>query len=103
MNKSTKSGEDHLDVMRKISKNPNLSQRSLAKELGFSLGKLNYCLKELKSKGFIKISNFSKSKNKIKYIYVLTPGGISEKTKLTIRFMKRKMQEFDELKKEISD
>ena len=101
MNKSTKNGQDHLDVMRKISKNPNLSQRSLAKELGFSLGKLNYCLKELKLKGFVKISNFNKSKNKIKYIYVLTPGGISEKTKLTIRFMKRKMQEYDELKKEI--
>ena len=89
--------------MRKIGKNPNLSQRDLAEELGFSLGKLNYCLKELKVKGFIKMNNFKKSKNKMRYIYVLTPGGITEKTKLTINFMKRKMKEYDELKKEIND
>ena len=87
--------------MRKIGKNPNLSQRDLAVELGFRLGKLNYCLKELKVKGFIKMNNFKKSKNKMRYIYVLTPGGITEKTKLTINFMKRKMKEYDELKKEI--
>ena len=103
MNKSTKNKQDQLNVMRKIGKNPNLSQRDLAEELGFSLGKLNYCLKELKVKGFIKMNNFKKSKNKMKYIYVLTPGGIAEKTKLTINFMKRKMQEYDELKREISD
>jgi len=103
MNKSTKNNQDQLNVMRKIGKNPNLNQRDLAEELGFSLGKLNYCLKELKIKGFIKMNNFKKSKNKMKYIYVLTPGGIAEKTKLTINFMKRKMQEYDELKREISD
>ena len=103
MNKSTKNSQDQLNVMRKIGKNPNLNQRDLAEELGFSLGKLNYCLKELKIKGFIKMNNFKKSKNKMKYIYVLTPGGITEKTKLTINFMKRKMQEYDELKREISD
>ena len=89
--------------MRKIGKNPNLNQRDLAEELGFSLGKLNYCLKEHKIKGFIKMNNFKKSKNKMKYIYVLTPGGITAKTKLTINFMKRKMQEYDELRKEIND
>ena len=103
MNKSTKNNQDQLNVMRKIGKNPNLNQRDLAEELGFSLGKLNYCLKELKIKGFIKMNNFKKSKNKMKYIYVLTPGGITEKTKLTVNFMKRKMQEYDELKREISD
>ena len=103
MNKSTKNNQDQLNVMRKIGENPNLNQRDLAEELGFSLGKLNYCLKELKIKGFIKMNNFKKSKNKMKYIYVLTPGGIAAKTKLTINFMKRKMQEYNELKKEIAD
>ena len=103
MNKSTKNSQDQLNVMRKIGKNPNLTQRDLAYQLGFSLGKLNYCLKELKIKGFIKMNNFKKSKNKMKYIYVLTPGGIAARTKLTMNFMKRKMQEYDELKKEIND
>ena len=103
MNKSRKNNQDQLNVMRKIVEYPNLSQRDLAAKLGFSLGKLNYCLKELKVKGFVKINNFKKSKNKIKYIYVLTPGGIAEKTNLTINFMKRKIQEYNELKKEIAD
>ena len=93
--------QDYLNLLRKIKKNPESSQRELAEELGFSLGKLNYCLKALKSKGLIKIDNFRKNPNKINYIYVLTPKGISEKTKLTIGFMKRKMKEYDELKKEI--
>ena len=101
MNRESKNNQDQLNVMRKIGENRNLTQRDLADELGFSLGKLNYCLKELKNKGFIKMNNFRKSKNKIKYIYILTPGGITAKTKLTINFMKRKMQEYDELKKEL--
>ncbi len=103
MNKSIKNNQDQLNVMRKIGANSNLTQRDLAEELGFSLGKLNYCLRELKNKGFIKMNNFRKSKQKIKYIYVLTPGGISAKTKLTINFMKRKMKEYDELKKELDE
>ena len=103
MNKSRKNSQDQLNVMRKIGKNTNLPQRDLAAELGFSLGKINYCLEELKVKGFIKMNNLKKSKNKIKYMYVLTPGGIIAKTKLTINFMKRKMQEYDELKKEIAN
>ena len=103
MNKSKKNNQDQLNVMRKIVEHPNLSQRDLAAKLGFSLGKLNYCLKELKVKGFVKMNNFKKSKNKMKYIYILTPGGIAAKTKLTINFMKRKMQEYNELKKEIAD
>ena len=93
--------QDHFNVLRRIQKNPKSSQRKLAEELGFSLGKLNYCLKALRSKGLIKIENFRKNPNKSNYIYVLTPKGISEKTKLTINFMKRKMNEYDELKKEL--
>ena len=93
--------QDHFNVLRKINSKPKSTQRELAVELGFSLGKLNYCLKALKNKGLIKIKNFEKNPNKLNYIYVLTPRGISEKTKLTLNFMKRKMKEYDELKKEI--
>ena len=93
--------EEYLNIIRKISKDSNISQREISTELGISLGKVNYCLRALKEKGFIKIKNFKKSENKMKYFYVLTPKGISEKTKITIRFMKQKMREYDELKKEI--
>ena len=93
--------QDQFDVLRKINKNPKSTQRQLAEELGFSLGKLNYCLKALKEKGLIKINNFHNNPNKIGYVYILTPKGISEKTKLTLNFMKRKMKEYDELKREI--
>lgn len=93
--------QDHFNVLRKIQKKPESTQRELAEELGFSLGKLNYCLKALKVKGFIKIANFKRNPNKINYFYVLTPKGIAEKTKLTINFMQLKMKEYDELKKEI--
>ena len=94
--------QDHFNVLRKIDNKPKATQRELAEELGFSLGKLNYCLKALKAKGLIKIKNFGKNPNKINYIYILTPKGISEKTKLTLNFMKLKMKEYDELKKEIN-
>tara|TARA_B100000029_G_C16772676_1_gene666172 strand:- start:117 stop:431 length:315 start_codon:yes stop_codon:yes gene_type:complete len=97
-----KEDQDYLNILRKIRKNPSFSQRKLANELGFSLGKLNYCLKALKGKGLIKIDNFKKNPNKLNYIYVLTPKGIAAKTKLTINFMKRKMVEYDELKKELN-
>jgi len=93
--------EDYFQILRKIQKNKNLSQRSLANELGFSLGKLNYCLKALKEKGLIKIQNFKKNPSKINYIYALTPKGIAEKSTLTLNFMKRKLQEYEELKKEM--
>ena len=95
--------QDHFEVLRKIKSNPNSSQRELANELGFSLGKLNYCLKALKDKGLIKIGNFKINPNKLCYAYILTPKGISTKTKLTLNFMKKKMQEYDELKKEIEE
>ena len=93
--------QDHFNVLRKIKSKPQSTQRELANELGFSLGKLNYCLNALKVKGLIKIRNFEKNPNKINYIYVLTPKGIAAKTKLTLNFMKQKMKEYDELKKEI--
>jgi len=94
---------DHFNVLRKIKSKPNSTQRELAEELGFSLGKLNYCLQALKKKGLVKISNFQKNPNKLSYAYILTPKGISQKTKLTINFMKRKMKEYDELKSEIEE
>lgn len=92
---------DQFNTLRKIKSKPNSSQRELAYELGFSLGKLNYCLKALKGKGLIKIKNFQKNPNKIGYAYILTPKGLRQKTKLTLNFMKRKMKEYDELKSEI--
>ena len=95
-----KNNQDQLNLLRKISSNENFSQRDLAKELGFSLGKLNYCIKSLNKKGLIKIKNFKKNPNKLSYVYLVTPKGINEKAKLTINFMKRKMKEYDELKKE---
>ena len=96
-----KDSQDHFNVLRTIEKNPNSTQRELAGNLGFSLGKFNYCLKALKKKGLVKINNFRNNKNKLNYIYILTPKGIKEKTSLTLNFMKIKMKEYDELKKEI--
>ena len=96
-----KNSQDHFNVLRKINKKTNSSQREIAEELGFSLGKLNYCLKSLQKKGLIKLQNFQKKKNKISYLrYVITPKGLVERTRLTINFMDRKMKEYDELKKE---
>ena len=94
--------QDHFEVLRKIDKNPQTSQRKMAQDLGFSLGKLNYCLKALQGKGLVKIKNFQNKPNKINYIkYMITPKGITLRTKLTINFMKRKMGEYDELKEEL--
>ena len=100
MKKKTKEN-DHFNLLREINKKPKASQRELAKATGFSLGKLNYCIKALISKGLIKINNFEKSSNKINYFYVLTPKGLSRKTNLTINFMRRKMKEYEELQKEL--
>ena len=97
-----KNNPDHFNVLRKIQNKSKTTQRKLAEELGFSLGKLNYCLKALKDRGLIKITNFTKNPNKANYVYILTPRGISAKYKLTLNFMKLKMQEYDELKKEIN-
>ena len=95
-----KNEDDQFNILRSISKNPGASQRNISKNLGLSLGKVNYCLQALKQKGLIKISNFRKSEDKLKYAYVITPRGFTEKANLTVKFMKRKMQEYDELKKE---
>ena len=100
MNNPKKETESQFAVLRKIGDNTKISQRKMAKELGFSLGKLNYCIRELKKKGLIKIHNFEKSPKKMKYLYLLTPKGITSKTILTINFMKRKMKEYDQLKVE---
>tara|TARA_B100001057_G_C22227374_1_gene710631 strand:+ start:50 stop:370 length:321 start_codon:yes stop_codon:yes gene_type:complete len=94
--------EEYLKLLRKINKDPEISQRNLSNELDMSLGKINYCLKALKTKGLIKIKNFKKSKEKIGYLYYLTPKGIAEKTNITIKFMKLKMKEYDELKNELN-
>ena len=96
-----KDNQDYLNLLREIDKKPNAAQRELAGDLGFSIGKLNYCLNALKDKGLVKMKNFSKNKTKLDYVYILTPKGITEKTKLTIVFMKKKMKEYDELKKEL--
>ena len=85
---------DNFNVLRKLDKEPSITQRELSSKLGISLGKINYCLKELRKKGLIKISNFKKNKNKINYVYLLTPKGIAAKTKLTINFMKIKLKEY---------
>ena len=97
--------EELFNTLRRLNSNSGKikTQRGLAAELGFSLGKLNYCLKELKKKGLVKIKNFKNNKNKLNYIYILTPKGIAHKTNLTFIFMKRKMQEYEDLKKELED
>jgi len=102
VNFRNKNDEEFFAILRTISKKSKLSQRLMAQELGLSLGKLNYCIKELKKKGLIKMRNFKKNKKKTNYFYILTPKGIASKTNLTINFMKRKMKEYDELKSEIN-
>ena len=98
-----KNTENHFEVLRRIKKAPELTQRKLAADLGFSLGKLNYCVRALNQKGLIKIQHLKKRKDKINYVkkYVLTKKGIDHRIKLTLKFMKKKIKEYDELKKEI--
>lgn len=93
--------DTRLRVMRILQKQPDITQRELADQLGISLGGVNYCLRALSDKGLVKMVNFANSKNKFGYIYVLTPTGIAEKAALTRRFLKRKLQEYDSLKAEI--
>ena len=103
-----KNKQDYFNILRKIDKKIYLNQRVLAQDLGFSLGKLNYCLSALKKKGLVKLKNFKNNPNKFNrmskanYFYILTPRGVTHKTSLTINFMKRKMREYDELKKELN-
>ena len=93
--------DKQFEVLRKLHKNSKLTQRKLADELGYSLGKLNFILNELKKKGMVKYKNFKNNENKINYLYVLTPKGVTKKTKLLYKFMERKLKEYDELKNEI--
>ena len=98
---------DKLNILRKIDDKKNLTQRSMAKDLGISLGKLNYCLKALKNKGYVKIKNFKNNKDRFNprsknnYFYILTPKGMMQKTRLTINFMNQRLKEYDELQAEI--
>ena len=91
-----------LDLLRKIELNPEYTQRELSQEMGVSLGKINYCMRKLTEKGWIKITNFTRNTNKMGYVYLLTPNGIEQKTRLTFSFLKIKIKEYEMLKDEIS-
>jgi len=91
----------HYQVMHLLQKNPHITQRELSRELGLSLGKLNYCIKALANKGWIKIGNFTNSKTKYRYAYLVTPQGISEKARMTKEFLQRKIREYEALREEI--
>lgn len=93
--------DTYFRVMRILQENPDLTQRELAEKLGVSVGGLNYCLKALVEKGLVKMQNFSQSKNKFGYVYILTPSGMAEKAAITHRFLQRKMEEYEALKAEI--
>ena len=91
-----------LDLLRKLESNPRFTQRELSREMGVSLGKVNYCIKKLTEKGLIKLTNFTHNPNKMGYAYLLTPQGIDEKSRLTFSFLKKKVIEYEILKKEIN-
>ena len=92
----------HLDLLRKLEENPEYTQRELSQEMGVSLGKVNYCMKKLIERGWIKLINFSRNPDKVGYAYLLTPQGIEQKAKLTYVFLKIKMKEYEVLKEEIT-
>jgi len=94
--------ETRYRLLKLLEDNPELSQRELAREMGVSLGKINYCLKALIKRGWVKARNFQKSNNKRAYAYYLTPKGAEEKARVTVRFLKKKIAEYEDLKKEIS-
>jgi EPS-associated MarR family transcriptional regulator len=101
-NRQVKVQDDtHLRILRILQENPDLTQREIAEKLGISVGGLNYCLKALIDKGFVKMGNLQKSKNKFKYVYLLTPNGIAAKVALTSSFLQSKMKEYESLKVEI--
>jgi EPS-associated MarR family transcriptional regulator len=95
--------ETHLKVLRQIEANPEITQRELAQQLGVSLGKANYCLKALIDRGWVKANNFRNSHNKVAYAYLLTPNGLEEKARITVRFLKQRMQDYERLKQEINE
>lgn len=93
----------HYGLLKTLEDNPSLSQRDLAKRLGISLGKVNFCLNALVAKGCLKVNNFRNSNNKLAYSYLLTPQGIEEKARMTVAFLKYKTQEYERLRAEIED
>ena len=93
----------HYGLLKTLEETPDLSQRDLAKRLGISLGKVNFCLNALVTKGSLKINNFRNSDNKLAYAYYLTPRGVEEKARITIGFLKHKIQEYEQLRKEIEE
>ena len=93
----------HYRLLKLLNENGNYTQRELAKEMGISLGKLNYCISELTKKGMVKVIRFTNSKNRRAYAYLLTQHGLQEKIKLTLRFLKRKLEEYDEIRKQIRE
>ena len=93
--------QSKYQLLKSLEQDANLTQRQLSEELGISLGKVNYCLKSLIQRGFVKINNFKNSNHKLQYSYLLTPKGIEEKTKLTIEFLKVKTEEYEALKEEV--
>jgi EPS-associated MarR family transcriptional regulator len=95
------SDEVRYKLLKLLEPNPTLSQRDVARHLGISLGKANYCLKAVIDKGWVKVANFKNSKNKVAYMYLLTPRGIEEKSRITAEFLQAKMQEYETLKQEI--
>lgn len=101
INNSMSKDQVQFDLLRRLEENPESTQRQLSKEMGISLGKVNYCINKLVQKGWIKLSNFNHNPNKVGYIYLLTPKGIEEKTRLTFSFLKIKVQEYESLKQEI--
>lgn len=102
LSRHAKAQEDtYFRIMRLVDEQPDISQRELAEKVGISLGALNYCLKALMDKGFVKLENFQNSKHKFKYAHILTPSGVAEKVSITGRFLKRKLQEYEALKAEI--
>ena len=90
-------------LLKTLESNPELTQRELAREMGISLGKANYCLRALTDKGLVKARNFRNSRNRSAYAYFLTPKGMEEKARVTCRFLKRKLREYEELKQEIEE
>ncbi len=103
MNASGHDEETSFQLLKVLEENPSLSQRELSSRLGVSLGKVNFCLKALVQKGHLKVNNFRNSQNKMAYAYLLTPYGVEEKTRLTMAFLKRKLQEYDRLREEIEE
>jgi len=95
------SDEVRYKLLKLLGPNPHLSQREVARELGISLGKVNYCLRALVNRGWVKASNFKNSRNKTAYMYLLTPSGIEAKARLTTRFLQRKVREYEALRTEI--